>query len=77
MDLYHLNDIFCHLAHPLESSRLAVGRYRPLLGIQCTLTVCWSSLAACSASALLPLGGFGLLAANLSPNAAPLTVVPG
>ena len=30
-------------------------------GIQCTLTVCWSPLAACSASALLPLGGFGLL----------------
>ena len=58
--LYHLNDIFCHLA----AIRLrAAPRGGPgtgdCFGIQCTLTVCWSSLAACSASALLPLGGIG------------------
>ena len=58
--LYHLNDIFCRLA-PIRLR--APPRGGPgtgdCFGIQCTLTVCWSSLADCSASVLLPLGGIG------------------
>ena len=58
--LYHLNDIFCRLA-PIRLR--APPRGGPgtgvCFGIQCTLTVCWSSLADCSASALLSLGGIG------------------
>ena len=56
MDLYHLNDIF----PPPGPIRLRAPASRgagtgDCFGIQCTLTVCWSSLAACSASALLPI----------------------
>ena len=61
LDLYHPNDIFLV---PARSAREAAvpqrAGYRRLLSIQCTRTVCWSSLADCSASALLLLGGFGL-----------------
>ena len=58
--LYHLTTFFCRLA-PIRLR--APPRGGPgtgdCFGIQCTLTVCWSSLAACSASVLLPLGGIG------------------
>ena len=58
--LYHLTTFFCRLA-PIRLR--APPRGGPgtgdCFGIQCTLTVCWSSLADCSASVLLPLGGIG------------------
>jgi hypothetical protein len=49
LDLYHPNDIFLV---PARSAREAAvpqrAGYRRLLSIQCTRTVCWSSLADCS-----------------------------